>query len=191
MRTRLLIILAIIFQLAMFGSPGEAQDFKLDAKGLSQMRFPSPEGVAAKKYLGLSDAPEFTLGQIGSEAILLMIFSMYCPVCQKDAPVVNQLYQMIESDPNLRSKVRFIGIGTGNTPYEVEVFQKKFSIKFPLIPDDDFSIQKISSHDIRTPTFALARKKAGNQLDILKIKVGEIREAREFFDSISQLLVSR
>lgn len=181
----------VLLVTAMLVSVCVAQENKLDAKALGEITFVSPESLAAKKYLGLTDKQKFSLGQIKAEIIFLEIFSMYCPVCQKDAPTVNKLFALIEAEPNLKNSVRFIGVGTGNTPYEVEVFRKKFNINFPLFPDDEFRIQKAFSQDIRTPTFVLARFKAGNQLEILKVRIGEIKDAQEFFHSISQLLSSK
>lgn len=191
MRKKLVTLLVIALQVAIFVAVCGAQEFKIDAGSLSDMRFSAPEGVAAKKYLGLSDITDFKLTQIKSDFIFLEIFSMYCPVCQKDAPIVNQLYDLVQSDPGLKDRVRFLGIGTGNTPYEVEVFQKKFNIKFPLLADDEFRVQKISSHDIRTPTFVMARIKDKNQLEIIKTRVGEIKDAHDFFKSMAQLAGSK
>lgn len=191
MKTKPTVAVLVLLVTAMLFSVCGAQENKLDAKALGEIQFASPESVAAKKYLGLTDRQKFSLGQIKAETIFLEIFSMYCPVCQKDAPTVNKLFALIEADPNLKNSVRFVGVGTGNTPYEVEVFRKKFNINFPLFSDDEFRIQKAFSQDIRTPTFVLARVKGGNQLEILKVRIGEIKDAQEFFNSMSQLLNSK
>lgn len=191
MKTKSMVAGLVLLVTAMLISVCPAQENKLDAKALGEIQFASPELVAVKKYLGLPDKQKFSLGQIKAEAVFLEIFSMYCPVCQKDAPTVNKLYTLIEADPNLKNAVKFVGVGTGNTPYEVEVFKKKFNINFPLFPDDEFRIQKAFSQDIRTPTFVLARVKGGNQLEILKVRIGEIKDAQEFFNSMSQLLSSK
>lgn len=190
MKAKIAILVVVLVQTAILISVCGAQDFKLDVKALGGLSLPAPESIAGKKYLGLSDKPEFSLGQLKFDVIFLQIFSMYCPVCQKDASSVNQLFELVEADPKLKGRVRFLGIGTGNTPYEVEVFQKKFNIKFPLIPDDDFRIQKIASSDLRTPTFVIAKIKPGNQVEILKIKVGEIGDSQAFFNSMSKMLGS-
>ena len=191
MRNKASIIVAVIMQVLLAVAVCSAQEFKIDENFLAKMRFPSPENLAAKKYLGLSDAPEFSLGQIKAEYVLLEIFSMYCPICQKDAPHVNQLFELVQGDQNLKNRVKFLGIGTGNTPYEVEVFQKKFKIQFPMISDDNFGLQKISSHDIRTPTFVVLRIKDKNQLEIVKTKVGEIKDSQEFFKSVALLMAQK
>ena len=191
MKSKISLLGAILVQILFVSAVCSAQEFNIDAKALGMMRFSAPESLAAKKYLGLSDAAEFSLGQIKADYVLMQIFSMYCPVCQKDAPAVNQLFELVQADPNLKNRIRFLGIGTGNTPYEVEVFRKKFKIQFPMIPDDDFSVQKISSHDIRTPTFVIVRIKDQNQLEIVKTRVGEIKDSQGFFESMVQQLAQK
>ncbi len=191
MKLKISIFAVIILQIIFAASICSAQDFKIDPNALGVMRFFSPENLDAKKYLGLSDAPEFNLGQIKADYVLLQIFSMYCPVCQKDAPAVNQLFELVQADPNLKNRIKFLGVGTGNTPYEVEVFRKKFKIQFPMVPDDDFSLQKISSHDIRTPTFVIVRIKEKNQLEIVKTRVGEIKDSQQFFELMASLAIKK
>ncbi len=110
---------------------------------------------------------------------------MYCPVCQGDAPAVNKLYEAIQSNPALMDKVRVIGIGVGNTPFEVDVFRKKFGIKFPLLADDSFSAQEAMAQRIRTPTFIILKAEGKNSLKVIRTHVGEIKDGEAFLKSIS------
>ena len=61
-------------------------------------------------------SPGFSLPKPKDGVVIIQIFSMYCPYCQKDAPHVNKLYEKIAADRNLKDKMRLVGIGVGNSP---------------------------------------------------------------------------
>jgi peroxiredoxin len=121
---------------------GKLPDFSLSA----------PKEGAEKAYLGLAGAEAFKVPQIKAQAVVIEIFSMYCPYCQKEAPVVNKLYERIEGDPALKGKIKLIGIGAGNSAFEVGVFKKKYGVAFPLFPDADFAVYDRFG-ELRTPYF--------------------------------------
>ena len=45
-----------------------------------------PKSTEEKAYLGLSGSGTFKIPQIKADVVIIEIFSMYCPFCQKDAP---------------------------------------------------------------------------------------------------------
>jgi thiol-disulfide isomerase/thioredoxin len=156
----------------------------VDAGALAEFSLATPESSAAKNYLGLSDTGTFTLPRIKANTVIVEIFSMYCPICQAEAPVVNELHQYIEKTPSLRGKVKLIGIGAGNSAFEVEVFRKKYNILFPLFPDEKFAIQKALSGPIRTPTFIVVKGSGGKALKVHHAHIGRI-DAKEFLKQVT------
>jgi thiol-disulfide isomerase/thioredoxin len=111
-----------------------------------------PQIMDQKKYLGLSGETTFTIPQIKAKVVIVEIFSMYCPFCQAEAPSLNELYHKIQNNSSLEGRFKLIGIGVGNSTFEVDHFRNAYKIPFPLFPDDDFSIHKTIG-EVRTPYF--------------------------------------
>ncbi|MEW6375192.1 MAG: redoxin domain-containing protein [Thermodesulfobacteriota bacterium] len=154
------------------GSPILAANKPLEKGGvLPEINLPIPKGPAEKSYLGLSGEGFFKIPQIKAKIVLVEIFSMYCPYCQKDAPGINELYNTIENNPDLKNKIKLIGIGAGNSPFEVEVFKKTYSIPFPLFGDKDFTIHKMIG-EVRTPFFIVVKMNEDGTHQIVHSQLG-------------------
>ena len=104
----------------------------------------------------LTGSGAFKITQVKAQAVLIEIYSMYCPYCQKDAPGINELFQAIEKDPELKGRIKILGIGAGNSAYEVGVYKKTYNVPFALIPDERFALHKALG-ETRTPYFILVR----------------------------------
>jgi thiol-disulfide isomerase/thioredoxin len=171
--------------LVMIPGLGAASDsVVVDAGALGGLPFSIPDNAAAKDYLGLRGSGEFSVPQIKADTLIIEIFSMYCPICQAEAPVVNELHQLIEKTPSLKGKVKLIGIGAGNSPFEVEVFRKKYNILFPLFPDEKFGIQKALSGPIRTPTFIAVKNYDGKGIKVKAAHLGRI-DPKQFLTEVT------
>lgn len=176
-------ILIFIFfsQFCLIGFPGQA----IGTDDVEKLGFslPAPENDVHKKYLGLSDDTRFFIGQIKAEFVIIEIFSMYCPVCQREAEDVNTMFRLIQSNPALKEKVKLIGIGAGNSPFEVTFFKEKYAIDFPLFSDPDFSIHKRIG-EVRTPHFFGLRLQGNNQFTIFYSQAGEISDPDLFLQTL-------
>ena len=143
----------------------------------------SPARSAHQQYLGLEGVETFTLGQIKAEALIVTIFSMYCPHCQREAPTLNAFYERIESDTHLRERVKLIGIGAGNSDFEVEHFKKTYNVLFPLFADADFDIhQKIG--EVRTPYFFGIHLDPQAKQEIFYSQLGGASDAGELLEAL-------
>jgi len=141
-----------------------------------------PEGDVYVKYLGLDGSKEtFKLSDIKAQLALVQIFSMYCPVCQREAPEVNELYNLIE-EGGLSDKIKVIGIAPGNSQFEVNVFREQYNIPFPLIPDGDYEWHKIMG-EVGTPYFLAVKLDNG---EILEDNLGAFGTPQEFFEIIKK-----
>lgn len=148
-----------------------------------EITLPVPQNAGEQDYLGIKGKDTFKLSQIKGEVLILEIFSMYCPYCQKEAPNVNELYRLINNNPYLKDKIKIIGIGAGNTPFEVEVFKKQYNVPFLLFPDESFSVHK-SVGNVRTPYFFVIKINADGSNKIIYSKAGSIQDLNQFLDFI-------
>jgi len=150
---------------------------------LPVMNLPTPKNPDERSYLGLSGSGLFKIPQIKAKVGIIEIFSMYCPYCQKDAPGVNELYRLIENNPYIKSKIKLIGIGAGNSSYEVEVYKKTYNVPFPLFPDKDFTIHKACG-EVRTPYFMVVKINEDGTHQIVHNQLGGYPGAEPFLELV-------
>jgi peroxiredoxin len=175
-----LIVLAYMF----FAGSSQAAELT-PAKGdtFPDITLSMTEKASEKEYLGLSGKGSFRISQIKAELLILEIFSMYCPYCQKEAPIVNELYLIINKREDLKNKIRIIGVGAGNNTFEVDVFRNQYNIQFPLFSDEAYSVHK-SVGEVRTPYFFVIKNTRDKKNTIIYSKVGSIQDPKQFLDKI-------
>ena len=99
---------------------------------------------------------------------------------------MNDLYQAVEKTPKARGRLKLIGIGAGNSQFEVEVFRKNYKIPFPLFADGDFTIHK-SLGEVRTPYFIGIKIKGDGTHKVFYSKLGGFKEANKFLELMLKL----
>jgi thiol-disulfide isomerase/thioredoxin len=182
-KTLMLLGLSALFFFAITSSIHAANKPPQKGEMLPVMSLPIPKSPAEKSYLRLSGEGFFKIPQIKAKVVIIEIYSMYCPYCQKDAPGVNELYSLIENDPDLKDKIKIIGIGAGNTPFEVGMYKKTYSVPFPLFPDQDFTIHKACG-EVRTPYFIVVKINEDGSHLIVHSQLGEYPGAKPFLELV-------
>ena len=147
------------------------------------LNLPIPKSPEERGYLGLTGSGHFKIPQIKARVVIIEIFSMYCPYCQKEAPGINELYETIENDPELKNKIKVIGIAAGNSSFEVGVFKKAYDVPFPLFPDNDFTIHKALG-DVRTPYFIVVKINDDRTHKVIHSEVGGFEGAEPFLRKV-------
>ncbi len=182
-----ILVLAIVTALVLAGSPAVSQGAQPKAGDrLFDFTLPVPSESADRSYLGLSGwGKTFKIADVKASLVLIEILSMYCPFCQKEAPVVNRLYEAIEKDPAARGRIKIIGIGAGNSAYEVEVFRKRYGVPFPVFPDPDYDIHK-KCGEVRTPFFIAVRLLPNGTQEVTYAGLGGFGEVPAFLETLKK-----
>lgn len=153
-----------------------------------------PSEPADQNYLGLLPEPTtsvtkgvFTLTDITAELIVLEFLNRYCPSCQAQMPIMNVTYGLIEKNPELKHKVKILGVGSGNNDQELKEFKIEQSIPFPLIHDPEFIAYDAIGDPGGTP-FTILVRKVDNRCIILSTHLGRINSAEELLKDIHNAL---
>jgi hypothetical protein len=148
--------------------------------------FPPLISTGDLAYLGLSEGKAFTLGDIQADLIVLELLNIYCTSCQKQAPIYNDIFDLVESDPAMKGKVKWMGVGVGNNQREVESFRSRKRIPFPIVTDTQFKLYEVigGPGGIRTPFTILVRKDEKGRGIVVDSHMGFRRNKDEIIEEI-------
>ncbi|MFV0421959.1 peroxiredoxin family protein [Oleidesulfovibrio sp.] len=138
-----------------------------------------------RKELGLKGNGPQTLSDIKSDYVLIEVFSMYCPFCQAEAPSMNELYGMVRNSP-LGKNLAVIGLGAGNSQYEVDFFREKYSVPFALFTDADLKIHK-QIGETATPHFYIVDL-SGKIPQVVYSQTGRMKSADAMFQMLQDII---
>jgi len=150
---------------------------------LPDIELPVPQDERLQRYLGVSGSGLFSVDQIKADIVIIKLFSVYCPLCHKDAPKMNQLYAKIESSPELKRRLKLIAIGAGNSVQQVAQFKKEYGLTFPVFADGDSSIHR-QLGSVKFPYYMGVKLDGGHNARIFYARLGQIQNTDTFLQSI-------
>jgi len=146
------------------GEPGQGDSFP-------DLGLAVPKTAAEREYLGLSaENGEFRLCDISADVILVEVFDMYCRYCQEGAPQAAELFALSKS-PGKNVKVRMIGIGLGNSEYEVALFKRKHKTPFSVFADADNRYRDALGARVSKPSYYVLRLE-GKRSSVIEVQSG-------------------
>jgi hypothetical protein len=103
------------------------------------------------------------------------------------APVMDQVWGKVDARADLKSRVRFLGIGVGNTPEQVRGFHGRYDTPFPMIADPEFAAFDALGTAEGTPYLMLLRRGGDGSL-AARAQVGHIPQAAVVIAAIEAAL---
>lgn len=144
--------------------------------------FQGPFTPQEATQLGLKPgAKSFRLADIKADTVILVVFSMYCPFCQKEGPALVEANALIR-ERGLAGSVAMVGLGAGNSEFEVAIYRDKFKVDFPLFQDKDFSAYKALGQ-VGTPFYYVLSRGPGG-FTIVDESLGCMTSPKTFLDSV-------
>jgi thiol-disulfide isomerase/thioredoxin len=138
-------------------------------------------------YLGIPPKKAFSFKEIRGNLILVEFLSTYCVNCQRQAPIFNKVYSMIERDPRLKGKVKMVGIAAGNNMNEVQVYKKANHIPYPILSDANFDAHTAVGSP-RTPFTIWVRKGTQGEPMVVSTHLGLIDSVKNALDETRAVL---
>ena len=145
-------------------------------------------GESDRKYLELPPGTKsFALSEIPADYLLVEMFNELCSGCLKEVPEYNKLYEISQSDPKLKGRLKIIGLGAGSSRLAVVKFRKKNRVLFPLFADRHKDVFSCLGEPPMPVAYLLYREKAGS-FKILMIQSEHIKSPQLFIDKIKKIL---
>lgn len=174
----LVILLAGLCSLSAFAAAERT------AEQLPEFELPVPGEEVHRTYLGLDGSSgTFNVADIKADIVLIELFSMYCPFCQEEAPLINELFELMNDLPESGPSVKIIGIGASNSEFEVNHFRTTYNVEFPMFPDQDMAIYKALS-GAGTPGFIGVRLSEGEDPLIILRQSGGFYSKDDFLGQL-------
>jgi hypothetical protein len=146
---------------------------------LGPVKFAKPLIEDDAKYLGLPKVEEFTIKDVKAPYILIEQFNNMCPHCMHQAPGLNQLFNLVQQDPALKDKVKFMSVGQNNDEMQVKAWKVIQKVPFAVIPDPNASLGKALNFSPYPVTMLV--DKSGK---ILWVEIGAFESADEALKGI-------
>jgi thiol-disulfide isomerase/thioredoxin len=91
-------------------------------------------------YLGISGKSPFFFSDVKADLLLVEIMNIHCGHCQQQAPILNQLFSLIESSPETKDRIKIMAISAGNSEKDIQQFRDQFKTPYPIVEDPSLKV---------------------------------------------------
>ena len=163
------VMLTVLCALLFVTTPCHSQTFKPVRVGDTFTPFTLASNLTQQELKALKLSPQKTisLNDLKAEIVVVEMLNVHCHTCQLQMPVFNKLWDAIQADKVLKSKVAMIGITVGNNAEEITAFHQEFQPRYPILADPFKTVYNSLSDPKGTPQTYIIRRDAGNNWFIL------------------------
>jgi len=136
------IAVAVVVVIVAFGLASRVPQTASQAPALAQLNV----GDAAPEFQAATTQGPFDLHQSLGRPVFLEVFATWCPHCQHEVPIVNDLYA------KYNNRVAFIAVNgspkaidetSPETQLDVYDFTQRFKVRYPVAFDPDLTVAKL------------------------------------------------
>ena len=150
----------------------------------ANITLPAPASTQSEKYLGLDSMKPFKVSNIKAKVVVIEFMSALCDYCSYNARMMNEVYKMIQENPQLAPNAKVIAIGIGNSDAELNAFKEEHDVHYPMLNDANGSIGTAMGN-LRTPTILIVSTQTGK---VLYCHVGLIWSSDWFVSKVEDLI---
>ncbi len=140
-----------------------------------------------QKFFRLFQGDTFSLKDVKADLLHVEFLNTHCFSCGLQAPVMNQVFNLVKNDPNLQGRVKFFGIGAGNNQREVDTYRETKQIPFPIVPDLKFLAYEAIGDPGATPLHLILRRTESGLL-VARMKIGLVQKPEAILKFINESL---
>jgi thiol-disulfide isomerase/thioredoxin len=149
-----------------------------------------PQNAQDRSYLGISGRDRFAVKDLKAKVILVEIMNVYCSSCQNLTPFYNKLYELIQTNSEVKDQIKIVGIAAGNDEEEIKIFRDHFHVPFPIIPDKQYAMHKAIGGSATPFSIFVVHESRGKPLLVAGTHLGYNDHYQELFTQLKSYLVA-
>ena len=152
---------------------------------------PAPADSAQRSYLGLESELPFILSQVKGRVVLVELLNVLCPHCRKQTKPYNELYRMIEADPETRGRIKMLGVAVANEDEAIQDFIDIYAVAFPVVSDRHFKLHRALRAGPTPFSLYVLRDQPGDSGVVADTHLGVDYEMDQLFAYLKDLLTMK
>lgn len=186
--TSLFLLLIAGCMVLFFHTPCRAQDYKPVRVGDTFRPFTLSSNLTKQERdaLKLPEQKTISLKDFTAELMIIEMLNVHCHTCQLQMPVFNGLWDAIQADNVLKSKVAMVGITVGNTAEEIATFRENFQPRYPMLADPLKEVYNSLSDPKGTPQTYIIRRDTGEKWFVLYHHRGAVDSYEMYLEKIKE-----